>query len=116
MNAIELKGMVFFAYHGVLEQERKVGNTFTIDLHLFLDLSQAAFSDKLEDTVNYASVYELVKTEMEQPSNLLEHAAGKIIMKIKETYPQILRVGIRLSKKNPPVGGDIQEAAVILEN
>ncbi len=80
MNAIELKGMTFFAYHGAMEQERKVGNSFVVDLHLFLDLTPAATSDNLEDTVNYASVYELVKEEMAIPSNLLEHAAGRIII------------------------------------
>ena len=115
MNAIELKGMKFFSYHGVMEQERTVGNTFTVDIHLFLDLSQAAASDRLEDTISYASVYELVKQEMDIPSNLIEHAAGRIVARIRETYPQLHRVGVRLAKKNPPLGGDIQEAAVLLE-
>jgi dihydroneopterin aldolase len=115
MEFIELKKMIFHAYHGVMEQERKVGNTFVVDLKLQLDLSEAIQSDNLEDTVNYAAIFELVKKEMAIPSNLLEHIAGRIIKKIKQNFPQITAIEIRLAKINPPVGGEIEAAAVILK-
>ena len=114
MECIELKKMTFYAYHGVLEQERIAGNTYCVDLKLFLELSKAIASDKLEDTINYAEIYALIKEEMKIPSNLIEHVAGRIFQKIKQCYPQVLRIKIRLAKMNPPVDGDIQEAAVII--
>jgi len=114
MQYIELKGITFHAYHGVLQQERVVGNSYSIDLKLYFDFTQASESDNLDDTINYASVYEIVKTEMKTPSNLIEHAAKRIIKEIKYKFPQIKEIEIRLAKKNPPIGGDIQEVAVII--
>ena len=114
MGCIELKKMIFHANHGVMEQERIVGNTYRIDLKLFLDLSKAIESDKLEDTLNYADIYKLIKEEMAIPSFLLEHVAGRIVRKIKQNYPHISKITIRLAKRNPPIEGEIHEAAVII--
>ena len=113
MDYIELKNMIFHAQHGVSEQEKKVGNTFTVSLGLYLDLSLSGQSDRLEDTLNYAEVFEIVKKEMAIPSNLLEHVAGRIIQAIKQVYPQIAKIQIRLAKVRPPVNGEMEEAAVI---
>jgi len=115
MECVELKKMNFYAYHGVLEQEKIVGNNYRIDLKLFLDLSVAITSDKLSDTINYADVFKLVKEEMAIPSQLLEHVAGRIVKTIKQSYPQIARVKIRLAKINPPLEGELQEAAIIIK-
>jgi len=114
MECIELKKMLFHAYHGVMKQERIVGTTYRVDLKLFLDLSKAIQTDNLEDTVNYADIFSLVKGEMEIPSLLIEHIAGRIIQKIKQKYPAIAKITIRLAKLNPPVQGEVQEAAVII--
>ena len=112
MDSIELKTMTFHAYHGVLEQEQKVGNTYTIDLKLYLDLSKAMQSDCLDDTINYAEVWQSVKEEMAIPSRLIEHAAGRIIQRIKSDFPSVVSVKICLAKKNPPMGADLREASV----
>jgi len=114
MECFEFKKMLFHAYHGVMKQELIVGNTFQVDLKLFLDLSQAVQTDNLEDTVNYADIFNLVKEEMATPSHLLEHIAGRIVQKIKQKYPAIAKITIRLAKLNPPVQGEVQAAAVIL--
>lgn len=114
MDSIELTGISFHAYHGVMPQERIVGNNYTVDLRLSLSLSEASLSDDLKDTVNYAEVYRITREEMAIPSSLLEHAAGRIARRIKSHFPQIGSVRIRLAKKNPPLGADLQEAAVIL--
>jgi dihydroneopterin aldolase len=116
MDYIELKNMVFHARHGVLEQEKTVGNTFTVSLRLYLNLSAAAQSDHLEDTLNYAEVFEIVKKEMAVPSNLLEHAANRIIQAVKQAFPQIEKIRIRLAKMRPPVCGEVGEAVVRIMN
>ena len=54
---IELEAMKFYAYHGVMPQEAKVGNHFVVNLVLTASLEQAVKSDELEDTINYATVY-----------------------------------------------------------
>ena len=106
--------MKFYAYHGVLEQERRVGNTFVVDLTLTAPLEKAVQSDQLEDTINYAEVYELTKQEMNIPSQLLEHVAGRICRALRHHFPQIEQSEIRVSKLNPPFGGDVHSASVLL--
>ena len=111
---ITLQAMKFYAYHGVLEQERRVGNTFVVDLTLTAPLEKAVQSNQLEDTINYAEVYELTKQEMNIPSQLLEHVAGRICRALRHHFPQIEQIEIRVSKLNPPFGGDVHSASVLL--
>jgi dihydroneopterin aldolase len=112
---IELKGMSFHACHGVVEQERIVGNTFTVDLKLYADLNLAVQTDCLENTINYTLIYNLVKEEMQIYSQLLEHVAGRIIRRIQMQFPSINSIEIRVAKHNPPVNGEVKEAAVVLK-
>ena len=113
-TSIRLNEMCFYAYHGVLTQETKVGNNYVVNIHIDADLSRACESDNVEDTINYAIVYHLVKTEMLKPSKLLEHVAMRIYRSIKDTFPQILNLEVRLAKKSPPIKGDVQNAEVII--
>lgn len=69
--------MEFKAYHGCLEQEKIRGNVFIVDFKGSLDLSAAAESDNLNDTLNYGEIYEIVAEEMSIPSELLENVADR---------------------------------------
>jgi 7,8-dihydroneopterin aldolase/epimerase/oxygenase len=114
MDKIQLKGMRFYAYHGVGEQERKVGNTFLVDLIVEGDFSNACQSDQLSDAINYAELYDLVSKVMQVPCNLLEHLAENICNAIKQDFPQLQHVEITLTKQNPPIVGQMESASVIL--
>ena len=57
-DRIFINGLSLHAYHGVMPYEGKVGQTFTIDIELAIDLSAAARSDKVADTVSYDKVVE----------------------------------------------------------
>ena len=70
---IVLEEMRFYAHHGVLEQERLVGNSFIVNLTIGLNTCSSLYSDDLKDTINYAEVYKVVQSEMNSPSALLEH-------------------------------------------
>lgn len=111
---ILLENIEIFANHGVFPQETLVGNVFFVTVKIKVDVYQAAENDCLVDTVSYADVYEIIKKEMSIPSKLIEHAAKRIIDRLKNTYPQIMSVEIKLSKRNPPVGGQVECASVIL--
>ncbi len=111
---IVLAEMRFYAFHGVGEQEKKVGNRFVVNLVLTADLRRAVASDRIEDTINYAQVYEVVKTEMAVPSALLEHVAGRILASLKAQFPQLAEVEVKVTKTSPPFGGDVQSASVVL--
>ena len=75
---ITLSNLRFHAFHGVLPQERVTGNDYVVSLKMGYDFSKAMDSDRVEDTLNYASVFEVVRREMAAPCNLLERVAGRI--------------------------------------
>lgn len=114
LGIIELEGMEFKAYHGCLEQEKVRGNEFVVDFRGELDLSAAAGSDNLNDTLNYAEIYDIVAEEMSVPSELLENVAGRILKAIEKQFPQLVSFSVRVSKKRPPVDGVTQWSRVTL--
>ena len=114
MSLISLEGMEFFAYHGCFEEEQMTGTQFIVDFHFESDTSEAEKTDDLELTINYQSVYTIIKKEMEQNSKLLEHVARRILQKVKERYPSIEDAEIKISKMNPPLGGKLEKVSINL--
>ncbi len=115
MGVIEIEGMEFYAYHGHFAEEQIVGNRFIVDLTLITDCSKAAKSDDLTDALNYQSVYMIVKDEMQIKSHLLEHVAGRILNRLYECYGIIEKAKVKISKVNPPMGGQIEKVSITLE-
>lgn len=111
---IVLEEMRFYAHHGVLEQERLVGNNFTVNLIIGLNTYSSLYSDDLKDTINYAEVYQIVQSEMNTPSALLERVLGRIVCKVFKQWSLIDWIDISLSKLNPPFTADIKGATVRL--
>ncbi len=111
---ILLKEIRCYAYHGVAPQENLIGNEYIIDLKLKVNISKAAQTDEVADTVNYAEVHQVIMTEMAVPSKLLEHAGGRIVEKLFQQFPTIEEIELRLSKRNPPMGADIESAGIEL--
>jgi dihydroneopterin aldolase len=116
MDEIALTGMTFFGRHGVNAEETALGQRFGLDLSIWLDLSAASESDRLADTVSYSAVYKLVREAMEgEPSQLLEHIAGRIARAVLAHDPRIERVRVKVSKLSPPLKGSTTgEVSVIL--
>ena len=114
IGIIELEEMTFWAHHGCLESEKKKGNLFLVNFKGEMDMSKAVESDALEDTVNYAAIYEVIKAEMAVASDLLEHVAGRIVKAVAEKYPEFVKFSVRVSKRRPPVGGPVQWSRVTL--
>ncbi len=115
MSVISIEGMEFFAYHGCFKEEKIIGTKFRIDLFLTVDTTKAEQTDNLKDTVNYQSVYELVKKEMETKSNLLEHVGRRVLTKIKEQFPEVEQARLKIRKLNPPLGGKMDFVSLELE-
>jgi len=115
MSKIILENMAFHAYHGCLEHEKTLGNTFLVTLEMEIDTTKAGISDQLNDTLNYKEVYDVVKAEMEIPSQLIEHIGQRIMDKIGSTFPQITFLKLKLSKANPPLGGNVDFVSIEIE-
>ena len=114
-DKIILKGMRFYCYHGMLPAERVLGQWFEIDLELAVDLSAAGESDEITETVDYADLYERVKSVMEgQAFALIEVLAARLIEACFE-FDEIQNVKVLLKKPQAPLAGPIDYAAVEME-
>lgn len=109
---IVLQHVKFHAYHGVLPQERLTGNDYVVDLRLKYDVEAATVSDQVEDTLNYAEVYQLLEQEMAVPSALIERVAGRIADRLERKFPTIQAISLKIMKVNPPMGADCEGAGV----
>lgn len=111
-SKIYLRNVRFHAFHGVLPQERIVGNDYLVNLVLDYDFSSAMQTDDLQETLNYAEVYQKVREEMAVPSKLLEHVAGRIAHRLFSDFPEIQKLQLSITKVNPPMGADSDGAGV----
>jgi 7,8-dihydroneopterin aldolase/epimerase/oxygenase len=112
-DRLRLSNIGFYGYHGVHQHEREFGRPLFLDVELALDLSEAGRTDNLEHGLDYSRVYEIVKqTEAAGPYQLLEALAEAVAQKILAAFPQVREVLVRARKKEPSVGGWVEQAEV----
>lgn len=112
---IYIDGLKLHAFHGVMSQERVVGNDYEINLKVGYSIEKAMQTDDVVDTLNYAELAELVKEEMAIDSSLLEHVAGRILDKLKTKYKEITSIHLSITKIAPPIVADLKGAGVEIE-
>jgi dihydroneopterin aldolase len=111
---VALEGLEFHAFHGVYPHERESGNWFEVDIAVETDFSFAAENDDLTGTVNYETLFQIVKEKMEVPSKLLETVADRIATDVLLLLPAVSNVELKIAKINPPIGGKCNKAIVWL--
>jgi 7,8-dihydroneopterin aldolase/epimerase/oxygenase len=116
MGMILIEGMEFWAHHGCYEEERRTGNRFTVDLEVGADMERASQSDRLEDTLNYQQACDIISREMQQPSKLLEHVAGRILRALRREFSGAGSMRVKVVKHNPPVDGQVARFSVLMED
>ncbi|MCM3218075.1 dihydroneopterin aldolase [Niallia taxi] len=113
MDKIALNKMEFYGYHGVFQEETKLGQRFIIDLEVEADLQQAGTTDNLEYSINYGQLYFDVKEIVEgEPLKLIEAVAEAIAKKMLNSYNRIQSVMVRVIKPDPPIPGHYQSVSV----
>ncbi len=112
---IGLSGMEFYAHHGVYEEEKRIGTSFIVDIKVFTDATLACLNDDLSGTVNYETLYTIVKNKMASPVKLIEHVAELITEDIRTSLPAAEKVYIRIQKKHPPLGAKTEASFVEYE-
>lgn len=115
MGTIALEGLEFFAYHGYYPEEQLIGNKYALDIIVHTDFMEAAKHDKLSETVNYGTLYQIASKVMKEPAKLLEHIAFKVIENIREHYPNVAKITVKVSKFNPPLGGVCARSVITME-
>lgn len=114
MGLIEIEGMEFYAYHGHFKQEQVVGNKFLVNIAIETNCTVAGQSDNLKDALDYQKVYTLIKEEMEQKSFLLENICKRVLDRLYNEFDTIQKASIKVSKINPPMGGQIEKVSITL--
>lgn len=116
MDRIILQNLAFFGYHGVMDEEKTLGQRFYLDVSLYSDLKKAGRTDDVSDTIHYGMVYQTIKnvTEMER-FNLIEALADRIVRKLLMEYPSLEKVQVTVRKPSAPVPGIFDFMAVEIE-
>ncbi|HZK57496.1 MAG TPA: dihydroneopterin aldolase [Clostridia bacterium] len=116
MDKILMEGLAFYGYHGVLEEEKRLGQKFFIDVALYVDLKKAGITDDLNYTVNYEEVYRIIeKIIRTEQYNLLEALAEKICEKVLNSFNVVQKINIKIKKPEAPVAGIFDCLAVQIE-
>lgn len=111
-SSIHINALRLHACHGVLPQERVVGNDYEVTAEVGYDIRKAMETDDVADTLNYAELCRVITEEMAVPSALLEHVAGRIARRIVDTFHAVSSLRLRITKLNPPMGADCDGAGV----
>ena len=114
-DKIFIRGLALHAHHGVLPYEGKVGQSFTIDLMLEIDLSTAARTDKVADTVSYDQAVAVASaTFTGQKFKLIEAAAGKIAEAVLAKFSRVQSVEVTIHKPHAPIAATFSDVGVTL--
>lgn len=115
MDAVILSGIECYAYGGVTDAEKHLGQRYRVDLELHVDTRAAAASDAIEDAVHYGEVHDAaVEALRAAPFNLIESAAERVARAVLDGF-DVDRVVVRLAKLLPPIDGVVTSAAVQIE-
>ena len=115
MYTIELEGMDFHAFHGCYELEQQTGSHFEVSLRLTTELGTVAEDDDVTKAVNYLTVYEVVREQMQRTQCTIERVAQNIIEALHERFPQIRETECKVTKIAPPLGGKVARVSVTLK-
>ena len=114
-DRIFISGLMLHAYHGVMPHEAKVGQTFSLDILLEIDLSAAARSDKVTDTVSYDKVVTCAsKAFVRQRFRLIEAAGGSVADAVLAEFPRVRSVTVTIHKPHAPIAATFSDVGVIL--
>ena len=113
-DRIFISGLMLHAYHGVMPHEAKVGQTFSLDIVLEIDLSAAARSDKVTDTVSYDKVVTCAsKAFLRQRFRLIEAAGGSVADAVLAEFSRVRSVTVTIHKPHAPIAATFSDVGVI---
>lgn len=112
MATIAIEGMQFYAYHGVYQYEKETGAHYTVDVYVNTDVSQAAKTDQVADTINYERIFDITSQIMRVPTNLIEKVCVDIMQQVKSSFDGIDGLRVRVTKHNPPIKGRVERVSV----
>lgn len=115
-NRIHIEGIRLYGYHGCLEEESRIGAEYIIDVYIQTDFMYAAKHDDLKHTIDYCTVFEICKAEMQIRSKLIEQVAMRIYDKIKVEFTNCAHTKVKVTKVHPPISGPVDSVSVVIED
>ncbi|MCH4153714.1 MAG: dihydroneopterin aldolase [Saccharofermentans sp.] len=116
MDKIVLKNMCFYAHTGCLPEEKLHGQNFMVTVEIIFNRISGSETDRLEDTVNYAMAYDIIKnTVCDDRSNLIEHLAQRVADAVLSISPECVRTVVTVSKPQAPIDGVFDAMEVTVE-
>ncbi len=106
MAKVGIKGIKLYGYHGFFKEESIIGAWFIYDVEVKYELDLENLNDSLQKVIDYGEIYEIVKAVNYKPKKLIETLAFEIKNEVIKKFGQI-DVKIRVTKPNPPLGGDV---------
>ena len=104
VDALRLRNMQFYAHHGLLDEEKTLGQVFAVDLEVHADLSAAGQHDDIEQTFDYPALCRVVEEAVTRKRfKLVEAVAEHIAMAVGQAFAPI-DITVRVRKPHPPVG------------
>jgi len=112
-DQVFVHGLALHAYHGVMQHEAKVGQSFKLDLILDIDLQQASRSDKLADTVGYDQVVAVASQAFRAKRyRLVEAAAGAVADAVLAAFRQVSAIRVTIHKPHAPIAATFADVGV----
>lgn len=114
VGSVRLINAVFYAHHGVMQEEHRIGGRYEVDVVMDVNFEDAAEKDDLELTVDYEAIYQVVhKMVTQNQFYLIEKLAYLIALEVLGTYAIVSAVEVTVRKPNPPVGGPCDRAEAV---
>ncbi|XOV66249.1 MAG: dihydroneopterin aldolase [Fluviicola sp.] len=114
-HTIEVNGIKLYAHHGCLREETAIGGNYVVDVTITTDFTKAMQTDDLRETVDYVDVNRIVTREMATPSKLIEHVGYRIVQALKSEVLRIESVRVKVTKLTPPINGDVDNVAIVID-
>jgi dihydroneopterin aldolase len=112
-DRVFVTGLALHAYHGVMQHEAKVGQTFKLDLVLEIDLTTASRTDKLAHTVGYDQVVDAASRAFcAKRYRLVEAAAGAVADAVLNQFPQATGIRVTVHKPHAPIAATFDDVGV----
>lgn len=114
MITVELQHMIFYEHHGIYEEERRVMNSFEVNLSVSYQETSTTY-EKIADTVSYVNLFKIVQEKMKDPVFLLEKICQGIILNIKHQYPAVSEVRVSVYKLQAPIEHFVGKVGVTMQ-
>jgi len=107
---ISLNYLRFWAFHGVYEEEKKVGNDYEVNLDVSFYIKKKIIH--LAETADYSRLHAIISEEMQIPRKLLETFLMELAERIRDEFPQLKKIDASIRKLHPPIPGIVGNVAV----